>query len=231
MKKKLLNYSLFYYFYKRIKIVRNSFKSFHFGEYGEDIFIRRFFKEFKKGIYVDVGCYHPVKGSLTYHLFKNGWKGLNIDLSQISIDLFNISRPQDINIRAAISNFDGQTYYHENGAINQQNSLNDNSENKIKIQAYKLNTLLEKNNISKIDFLNIDAEGHDFKIVSHFDFNKYRPKLISIEHNSYDLSESFRSPINELLIKNQYFFASKYGVTCLYIDAKYKDNINRMMSV
>jgi hypothetical protein len=79
--------------------------------------------------------------------------------------------------------------------------------------------------------LNIDAEGHDFKIVSNFDFDKYRPKLISIEHNSYDLSESMHSPINDLLIKNEYFFASKYGVTCLYIDAKYKDNINKMMSV
>ena len=48
MKKKLLNYSLFYYFYKRIKIVRNSFKSFHFGEYGEDILLEGFLKNLKK---------------------------------------------------------------------------------------------------------------------------------------------------------------------------------------
>ena len=231
MKKKLLKNSFFYYFYKRIKIFRNSFKNYHLGEYGEDIFIRRFFKDFKKGLYVDVGCYHPIKGSLTYHLFKNGWNGLNIDLSQTSIDLFKISRPHDTNIRAAVSDFDGVTHYHENGSINQQNSLNGNNENKIQINSYKLNTLLEKFNINKIDFLNIDAEGHDFKIISNFNFSKYRPKLISIEHNSYDLNESINSEINDLLIKNQYFFSSKYGVTCLYIDTKYKNNIEKMMSI
>ena len=143
MKKDLIKNSFFYYFYKRLKIFKNSFKNSHLGEYGEDIFIRRFFKDFKEGIYVDVGCYHPIKGSLTHYLYKNGWKGLNIDLSQISIDLFKISRPKDINIRAAISNFDGETYYFENGPINQQNSLDGKNGNKIKIKSYKINTLLE----------------------------------------------------------------------------------------
>tara|TARA_B100001175_G_scaffold302790_1_gene297166 strand:+ start:809 stop:1504 length:696 start_codon:yes stop_codon:yes gene_type:complete len=231
MKKDLLKNNIFYFFYKRLKIFKNSFKNFHLGEFGEDIFIRRFFKDFKEGIYVDVGCYHPIKGSLTHYLYKNGWKGLNIDLSQISIDLFKISRPKDINIRAAISNFDGETYYFENGPINQQNSLNGKNENKIKIQAYKLNTLLEKFNIEKLDFLNIDAEGHDFNVISDFNFSKYKPKLISIEHNSYDFEELLNSNIHDLLIKNKYFLASKYGVTCIYIDLEFRDKIDLLMSV
>ena len=77
-----------YYFYKKLKIFRNSSKNEHLGEFGEDIFIRRFFKNTRNGFYVDIGCYHPIKGSLTYYLFKKGWNGLNIDLSKVSIDLF-----------------------------------------------------------------------------------------------------------------------------------------------
>ena len=70
MKKKLLKNSFFYYIYKLLKILRNKNQSYHFGEFGEDIFIDRIFKNIKKGVYVDVGCYHPFKGSLTFRLFK-----------------------------------------------------------------------------------------------------------------------------------------------------------------
>jgi FkbM family methyltransferase len=231
VKKFLLKNPLFYFFYKRIKIFKNSFKNSHLGEYGEDIFIRRFFKNLKSGTYVDVGCYHPIKGSLTHYLYKRGWSGMNIDLSQTSIDLFKISRPKDINIRAAISNFDGETHYYENGKINQQNSLEGNNKNKIEIEAFKLNTLLEKFKINEIDFLNIDAEGHDLKVISNFDFIKYKPKLISIEHNSYDFIEFLKSDIHDLLTKNKYFLSSKYGVTSIYIDLKFKDNINKLMGL
>ena len=47
--------------------------------------------------------------SLTYYLFKEGWKGLNVDLSKISVDLFKILRSQDINLRAAITDYDGNS--------------------------------------------------------------------------------------------------------------------------
>ena len=231
MKKDLIKNSFFYYFYKRLKILKNSFKNTHLGEYGEDIFIRRFFKELKKGFYVDVGCYHPFKGSLTSHLYKNGWNGLNVDLSPVSIDLFNISRPNDINIRGAVSNINGKTHYYENGLINQQNSLDIKNENQIEIDSYKLDTLLKKYNIEKIDYLNVDVEGHDFKAISEFSFSKYQPKLISIEDNFYDFQETLNSNIYQLLIKNGYFLASKYGVTSIYIDLQFKNKIKKMMSV
>tara|TARA_Y100000741_G_C18162057_1_gene521610 strand:- start:182 stop:877 length:696 start_codon:yes stop_codon:yes gene_type:complete len=231
MKKFILNNSFFYYIYKIIKILRNSKKNIHLGEFGEDIFIRRFFKSFKNGFYVDIGCYHPVKGSLTNYLYINGWKGLNVDLSQISIDLFKISRPKDINVRAAISDFDGETMYFENGPINQQNSLDGKNANKIKIKSYKINTLLKKYNIEKIDFLNIDAEGHDFKVIADFNFSKYHPKLISIEYNSYNLNDLLDSNLHKLLVKNEYFMASKFGVTCIYIKIEFKDKMQSLMSI
>ena len=231
MKKILLQNKFFYYFYKRFKIFKNSSKNLHLGEYGEDIFVRRFFKNTKKGLYVDVGCYHPIKGSLTNYLYESGWNGVNVDLSQASIDLFNISRPKDKNIRAAITDYDGNTHYHENGLINQQNSLEGKSENKIDIKAYKLNTLLEELGIDKFNFLNIDAEGHDFKVISEFNFDKYRPQLISIEHNSYNLDDILSSDIHILISKNKYFLASKFGVTSIYIDSVYKDKMNKLMSI
>jgi FkbM family methyltransferase len=228
----LLNNSITYYFYKRLKILRNSSKNEHLGEFGEDIFIRRFFKNENRGLYVDIGCYHPVKGSLTYYLFKKGWKGLNVDLSKVSIDLFNVARPNDHNVNAAVTDFNGDTVYYENGAINQQNSLvEDQSKNQIKIKAYKLNDLLDKFNIGKVDFLNIDVEGNDFKVISTLNFNKFKPKLISIEQNTYNLENLLNNECHQFLIKNNYFLVSKIGVTCIYANNDYEKSFENIMSI
>ena len=228
----ILDNFITYFLYKKLKIFRNSSKSEHLGEYGEDIFIRRFFKNEKKGFYVDIGSYHPIKGSLTYYLFKKGWKGLNVDLSKVSVDLFKISRPNDYNINVAITDFDGETEYFESGAINQQNSLvSEKDKKKIKIKAYKLNTLLDDFNILEIDYLNIDVEGNEFKVISTFDFEKFHPKLISIEQNIYNSEKIFGEECHKLLLAKNYFLASKIGVTCIYVDKKYEKLMPSIMSV
>lgn len=226
MKKILIKSKFFYFFYKILKILKNSKKKTHLGEFGEDVFVRRFFKKSLKGFYVDVGAYHPIKGSLTYDLYKNNWTGINIDLSKISVDLFKISRPKDINIRTAITDFDGKTFFYENSPINQQNSLIENSNaEKIEIDCYKLNTILENYKIQKVDYLNIDAEGNDFKVISTFDFKKYKPSLVSIEYNNYNFEDLMDSDINILMEKNDFKIVSKFGVTCFYV---HKENIEKI---
>ena len=232
MKKILIKLKLFYFFYKILKIFRNSKKKTHLGEFGEDIFVRRFFKKTSKGFYVDVGAYHPIKGSLTYDLYKNNWTGMNIDLSKISIDLFKISRPKDINLRNAITDFDGKTFFYESSPINQQNSLIENyNAEKIEIDCYKLNSILENHKIQKVDYLNIDAEGNDFKVISTFDFKKYKPSLVSIEYNNYNFENLMDSDVNILLEKNDFKIVSKFGVTCFYAHKENIDKIEELMRV
>jgi len=232
MKKILIRFKLFYFFYKILKIFKNSKKKMHLGEFGEDVFVRRFFKKTSKGFYVDVGAYHPIKGSLTYDLYKNNWTGINIDLSKISIDLFKISRPKDINLRAAITDFDGKTFFYENSPINQQNSLIENSNaKKTEIDCYKLNTILENHKIQKVDYLNVDAEGNDFKVISTFDFKKYKPSLVSIEYNDYNFENLMDSDLNILMEKNDFKIVSKFGVTCFYAHKENIDKIEGLMKV
>ena len=74
-----------------------------YSQWGEDCYIKEFFKDKKVGFYVDIGSFHPIFYSNTCALYNNGWRGINIDPNQTSIDLFNISRPKDYNICAAIS--------------------------------------------------------------------------------------------------------------------------------
>ena len=119
----LRNNKFFYWLYKIQKIYKNKRPNTHFGEFGEDIMVSRFFKNKEIGFYIDIGAYHPFKGSLTQKLYKKGWHGVNIDISKTSIDLFKIARPKDININCAIGKVTEETIFFQNSKINQQNSL------------------------------------------------------------------------------------------------------------
>ena len=233
IKKFLVNHSLSYYFYKIFKLFKNKKKGNYFGEFGEDILINRFFRKKNYGFYVDIGCYHPIKGSLTYYLYKKGWRGLNVDLSKVSIDLFKLARPKDYNIHAAVADFDGETHFFENGVINQQNTLENNGANlkKIKIIAFKLQTLLEKLNIKHIDFLNVDVEGSDYKVISSLNLNKIRPKMICIEENRYDIKDIINDAIQSFMNSNDYFLFSRIGVSSIYIDSYIKGEIKNIMNI
>ena len=69
---------LFYNLYIRHKGFQ---KRTRYSQWGEDQFIIDFFKDKKKGIYFDVGCFHPFMYSNTCLLHNKGWYGVNIDIN------------------------------------------------------------------------------------------------------------------------------------------------------
>tara|TARA_B100001121_G_C18590458_1_gene574350 strand:- start:77 stop:778 length:702 start_codon:yes stop_codon:yes gene_type:complete len=219
VKNQILKIKFFYFFYKLLKILRNKKPSYHYGEFAEDIFVDRILKNINKGIYVDVGCYHPYKGSLTCKLYQKNWHGINLDISKTSIDLFKISRKRDINLNLAVADYDGEIFYYENSPINQQNSLikSNDKQKKIKIKCNTLNKIFNENNISNFDYLNIDVEGAETKVINGIDLKKFKPKLISIENNDLLITDYMQSEIYKTLIKNNYVFLNKIGVTNFFI--------------
>ena len=233
MKKKLLKNKIFYFFYKLLKIQKNKNPSYHFGEFAEDVFIERLLKDISNGKYVDVGCYHPFKGSLTAKLYKKNWSGINIDISKTSIDLFNIARKRDINLNCAISDFDGETFYFQNGIINQQNSLKKLNDDQIKIsiKCQTLNSVLENNNFNNFDYLNVDVEGNELNVIKGINFSKYKPKLITIENNELIPQEYFQSEIFKLFEQNNYIFINKIGVTNFFLIKNLKDELSNLINI
>ena len=86
-----------------LKLLRQTFfkkvNTDFFSQFGEDrVLMEILKKKMNKGFYVDVGCYHPKKHSNTYLLNKKGWKGINIDIEKKKIRVFEMARPNDINI-------------------------------------------------------------------------------------------------------------------------------------
>lgn len=214
-----LRYKIFYkiylYYNLYIRNLKYYFKN-SYSQLNEDIFLKEFFKNKKKGLFVDIGCHHPFKSNNTFLLYKSGWSGINIDLNRLSIDLFNIARPRDINICSAISNKEGTIdYYLPNNnplsteiTINESFSkiLRDHHGNKYKTFKTKSTTWPSiqkkyKDLLKNIDFLKIDIEGSDFQVLKTIDLEELKIKILMIEASSLD-KISREEIINYLKLKN-----------------------------
>jgi FkbM family methyltransferase len=208
-----------YWIYKIQKIYKNKIPNSHYAEFAEDVMVNRIFKNLKTGFYLDIGAYHPFKGSLTHNLYAKGWSGMNFDLSKTSIDLFDIARSRDININCAISDFTGETFYYENSSINQQNSLINQNPNqkKIKIKSYQLNEILILNNVNNIDYINIDTEGNELKVLKGIDFKKINPYLFTIEDNSFDSNDEIKKEKINFMEQKNYQLINIIGVTMFFV--------------
>jgi len=77
----------------------------------------------------------------------------------------------------------------------------------VKVKCITLNTFFKKHNIDHVDAISIDTEGHDYEIFKQLDFDKYRPKLIRLEH--INLSTKEKTEIENILTQNNYLFEYK----------------------
>ena len=215
----------YYYLYYRSKIF---FPKKSYSLLGEDIFLKKYFKNKSVGFYIDVGCCHPISGNNTYLLYKKGWNGINFDISKYSIELFNFHRKRDLNINCGISNKSGVRKKYFRKEINMLNTMNKkiakihfrNGFQTENIRTNTLNFFLKKYHIkSKIDLLKIDVEGEELNVLKSINFNKYKPKLVSIEiHNSnnfyLDDNKYFKKEkVYKYLIKKSYklIWKNKYS--------------------
>jgi hypothetical protein len=176
--KMYLYYNL--YFHEKIFIKRKTYSQFR-----EDIFIKKIFYNFDKGKYVDIGAFHPTKYNNTALLYNMGWSGINIDVNPTTKHLFDIARPADVNITQAISdknNYLSLYFEHAFSPINSLDKKNLNYFNIKNIKSFKVRTKKFLNIIKNpFNFLNIDCEGHDYRVLKTIDLAFYKPDLVCIE--------------------------------------------------
>ena len=172
-------------------------------------------------------------------LHKKGWEGVNIDLDQDNIDLFNFSRPNDTNICAAISSSIKDTdlfFYHKKSPINTiDNKVSNFHKAKIsEIKKIKTNTLnnilkLSKFENQKFDLMSVDVEGHELEVFLGFDFDKYSPSIIVVEFLDLSLSkiEIKNQNINNIINSKLFKFLTSKNYTLvnfIYADLIFVNN-------
>ncbi len=170
-----------------------------YSQYGQDKFLfENLFKEKSNGFYLDIGAHDGITLSNTYLFEKLGWDGVCIEpipdvftklKSNRNCKLFNCV----LSNKKGTENFlvlEGYTEmlsgilenYDPAHLIRIDNELRMMGGSKKVITSESLTfDDLQLPNI--IDFVSLDVEGSEMKILETIDFNKYHINIISIEVN------------------------------------------------
>ena len=198
-----------------------------YSRWGEDSFLINYFKDTSNGRYIDIGAFHPFRGSNTYLLYKKGWSGINIDLNKTSIDLFKLARPNDINLNLAISDANKKIKVYQTKDLGKMNTIDPKFASFFlknyhvrESCSYNLNDILYKYNARKnnrFELIDIDVEGSEYQILENLNFNKYSFKLILVEtHIGYLHFKQQSDKIHTLLKSKNYNYLKKFGETTVY---------------
>lgn len=170
--------------------------AYSYSQFGEDAIARAFFEEKKtqRGFYVDVGAHSPKFYSNTYHFYKQGWRGINIEPTPGRIAMFNRVRPRDTNLELAISDREEELtffVFESEGLMNTADPRQARTyaaelretPKQVKVRARPLRDALAEHvaPATKIDLMSVDVEGFDAAVLRSNDWTRYRPDLLMVE--------------------------------------------------
>ena len=219
-------------FIKR-RIINGTSKDYSviYSQEGEDKLLERFIGRKNFGTFIDVGAHHPTLINNTYYFYKKGWRGLNIDAIPSAMDLFNKLRPEDTNIEQAVSDEEEVLTFHmfNTPELNTFDRLKIDEflkfpgvqlQKKIELKTQRLETILDKYiptlKIAEIDFMTVDVEGFDLRVLKSNNWDKYRPNFILAEDLFSTIIESYNGELNAFMRTIGYTMKAKTFNTVLF---------------
>lgn len=160
----------------------------------EDVMLARLFQAQSVGFYVDIGAWHPTELSVTRHFYDLGWSGINIEPIRKQNELFAAERPRDLNLCVAVTDRKGSLRFHECADDTALSTTDDDqaaalTQDGHTITSYDVETITPAEILAHcegrtVDFLKIDVEGCEERIVRSVDWQLFRPRVLVIEATS-----------------------------------------------
>jgi FkbM family methyltransferase len=204
-----------------------------YSQYKQDEWLfENYFKNKTNGFFLEIGADDGIDKSNTKFYEELGWSGICVEPSHKRFKLLTQNR-KCICENYAISDSTGEVEFMDISGwgkglsgivekydirhkirIDRELTHPKNQGNEIiKVKTEVLSNLLQKHNVTKVDFCSIDTEGSEFDIIKTIDFNKYDFGLFLIENNYGD------SRVRDFLEAKEYTF-----VTTLTIDEVFTKN-------
>ena len=165
-----------------------------FSKSGDDILLNKLINETTPGVYLDVGSWGPKQYSNTYFFYLRNWKGICVDPNPELVKKYKKIRPKDSFVNIAIGDSKDKIDYYllddEYSSMNsfdlefiKKHKIEDQIKEILKIPTISIEALLDKELSlgDRLDFFDIDVEGHDLKVLKTNNWQKYRPKIVVVE--------------------------------------------------
>ena len=184
------------------------------SRYGEEWIIRDFFGDQRDGVFVDVGANHFQRDSNTYFLETQlGWSGLAIEPQVKFSEGYQSNRPRTKFIPlfvSDVSNREATMFVPSNDLIASADRAFIESEGGADVEPMKVNTttlddILERSDITRIDFLSLDVELHEPMVLKGFSIDRFQPRLACVESHL-----EVRQQILDYFAAHNYVLVGKY---------------------
>ena len=197
-----------------------------YSQFKQDQFVyENYFKNKQNGFFIDIGAYDGEIDSNSLFFENLGWEGICFEPNPTMFEKmkkirkcvclpYAVSDKNEINqffqIKEGPITLSGLVNEFEQSAIKRINEYNleDNqSFDYLDIECKTFDSIVK---VYDIDFLSLDTEGNELKILQSIDFNKYNIDVITVENNDYD-DKFFKFFSNK-----PYQFITKLGCDELY---------------
>ncbi len=209
-----------------------------FSQCGEDLIVDYIFRlrNIQMPGYLDIGAHHPYFLNNTAIFYNRGCRGINVEANPTLLPAFEIYRPADVNINIGISDQSGELDFY----VMKDQTLSTFSKSEYEAMIASGTELLETNKVSVTtlepllkkycdgtfpDFLSLDVEGLDLRILESINFQTSFPKVICVEAAEYSpigagkrkselidflVSKGYyeyaNTNLNAILVKNEFWF-------------------------
>lgn len=172
-----------------------------YSQCGQDTFVLDYFKNKKNGVFVDIGASNGISFSNTYELEKEyGWTGICFEPNPMAFEKLEKNR-SCIKVMKAVSNVIGVEKFTIANLLSgltkeydvrhvQRIDRTKQWKEEIDVECVLLCDILEEYGIYSVDYLNMDTEGNEFKILKTIDFSKFNIELLTIENNYNDINQT-----------------------------------------
>lgn len=180
----------------------------------QDLFVLFVLKEKRNGYFVEFGATNGVDLSNTYLLEKSyGWNGILAEPARCWLRDLKGNRNSSLDFRCVWEETGksvsfNETNFAELSTIDEFSGRSDEllqarlAGKKYAVDTVSLEDLVRAHNApAEIDYLSIDTEGSEFRILRSYDFKKRTIRLITVEHNNVTPD---RDDIFSLLTANGY---------------------------
>lgn len=205
----------------------------YYSQLGQDRFLNEIvFKNKKNGTFVDIGAHDGKTISNSLFFEELGWEGICIEplphiFEQLQKNRKCICENYAISDTESKADFLLIHGYAEmlSGLLSEYNQMHlgrvdgeihhyGGSKQVISVNTLRLQTLLDRYNINCVDFLSIDTEGSELKILNSIDYSKTRIDYIVVENNYND------NMIRDFMTSKNFELFKKIEIDDIYINKK-----------
>jgi FkbM family methyltransferase len=168
----------------------------------EEVLVRHFFGDKKGGFYVDIGCSDYKINSTTYYLEEHlGWSGIGVDALKHLRGGWKKHRPRSKFFAYAVTDKTGETItFFQAGGLSAaeidtknleawQEQIEGLEPREVEVPTITINDLLDREGVTKIDFLSMDINGAEPIALAGFDIERFAPKLVHVEASPHRHAE------------------------------------------